>query len=321
MKANLTVRDFELFSAYLDGQLSPAEIKRLEEQLDANPEWREALSELEATRRLLRSAPRYRAPRNFTISAETARSLKPKRQLFPAFPVFRLSSALAALSVLAVVILQVVGLRAPAAANLVAMAPAMEAAPMENSAQKTAGEEPEYTFQWTQPQGFGGGDGTGVSEPAGSMVTGKYPSSGGIVTYGDQQPQPAAGGMGGGGGTGAIVLPPNALPSEKMADGEMPSRAGTAEASPPSQSAPQVEQPSAERYFSTVIEGGGPILGLPAPGEGGKVIDSSADETPVVRAEGETGAVLPPVRMAQIALGILAVLAAAAAVFFRARRI
>ena len=33
MKANLTEREFEQFSAYLDGQLSPSETKRMEEQI------------------------------------------------------------------------------------------------------------------------------------------------------------------------------------------------------------------------------------------------------------------------------------------------
>ena len=87
MKANLTAREFEQFSAYLDGQLTPGEAAKIEELLRANSEWRLAIEELAATRSLLRSAPRYRIPRSFTLTPEMARQAK-RRSFFPPFPAF-----------------------------------------------------------------------------------------------------------------------------------------------------------------------------------------------------------------------------------------
>lgn len=100
MKAQRSPRDWQTLSAYIDGKLSSKEAKKLEEQLRLSADLRLELAELKATRHLVRSLPRKRAPRNFTLSPQ----MLPKRQPgFSLVPLFSFSSALA--GILAVVVL------------------------------------------------------------------------------------------------------------------------------------------------------------------------------------------------------------------------
>jgi len=86
--------DIELLSAYLDGQLSPHQRSALEARLRAEPALTTELDTLRITRQLLRSLPRLRAPRNFTLSAQSLP--KSSHARLPAFfgGVSALSSAL-----------------------------------------------------------------------------------------------------------------------------------------------------------------------------------------------------------------------------------
>ena len=61
-------RDLELLSSYLDGHLNPSEITRLEARLKTDPQLASVLTDLRATRSLLRKLPQRRAPRNFTLT-------------------------------------------------------------------------------------------------------------------------------------------------------------------------------------------------------------------------------------------------------------
>ncbi len=56
----------EILSAYLDGELSPPEVERLEERLKTDERLAEELAALRATRELLGSMPRQQAPDNFS---------------------------------------------------------------------------------------------------------------------------------------------------------------------------------------------------------------------------------------------------------------
>ncbi len=94
MNDSLSSRDLEQLSAYLDGQLPPAEAARLEARLNANPALQAALDELRQTRGLLRRAPRRRAPRNFTLTPRMA-GLRPPAPR--GVPILSWASALAAL--------------------------------------------------------------------------------------------------------------------------------------------------------------------------------------------------------------------------------
>ena len=64
--------DTEAISAYLDGHLNPRERERLETRLQREPALQRELNALDRTRKLLRAAPHYRPPRNFTLTPEMA---------------------------------------------------------------------------------------------------------------------------------------------------------------------------------------------------------------------------------------------------------
>ncbi|HUF38271.1 MAG TPA: hypothetical protein VMN57_07100 [Anaerolineales bacterium] len=70
--ANLNPKDTEALSAFLDGNLDPVEHARLEQRLRQETVLQAELESLDRTRRMLRAAPHYRAPRNFTLTPEMA---------------------------------------------------------------------------------------------------------------------------------------------------------------------------------------------------------------------------------------------------------
>jgi len=87
-------RDVEKLSAYLDGQLKPSEVARLESRLQTEPELASILKDLRQTRGLLRRLPQRRAPRNFTL---TPNMVGQKPPLPRTYPVFRFATVLATL--------------------------------------------------------------------------------------------------------------------------------------------------------------------------------------------------------------------------------
>lgn len=89
-----TFRDVELLSAYLDGQLPPADAARLEMRLKSDPQLRTVHADLTQSRTILRQLPARRAPRNFMLTPRMA-GVKPP--LPRSFPFLRLASALATL--------------------------------------------------------------------------------------------------------------------------------------------------------------------------------------------------------------------------------
>ncbi len=107
MKAIITDRDYETLSAYMDGQLSPGERRKLEERMRARPDLRIALEDMRRMRALLRQAPRRRAPRNFTLTP--AMVGEPRKRPFAwtnLFPALSFTSAIAALALVVIVTLQ-----------------------------------------------------------------------------------------------------------------------------------------------------------------------------------------------------------------------
>ncbi len=121
MTKELSRRDWERLSAYLDGQLSPRVQARLAARLEEDADLRAALENLRATREALRSLPALKAPRNFTLSPEMVS--QPKQKSMPLVPIFRLASVLASLLFVIVVIGDVLGL----GRGVGLMQPAMEA--------------------------------------------------------------------------------------------------------------------------------------------------------------------------------------------------
>jgi hypothetical protein len=76
-------RDLEQLSAYLDGQLSRPDRKRLQTRIHSDPALASALGELSQTRALLRRTPQRRAPRNFTLTSGMAGIRPPVPRLVP----------------------------------------------------------------------------------------------------------------------------------------------------------------------------------------------------------------------------------------------
>jgi len=87
-------RDLELLSAYLDGELKPSDSTRLETRLKTDPELASVLTDLRATRTLLRKLPSRKAPRNFTLTRKMAGQNPP---LPRTYPIFRLATTVATL--------------------------------------------------------------------------------------------------------------------------------------------------------------------------------------------------------------------------------
>lgn len=102
MTIQISPSEWEALSSYLDNQLSERERSRLETRLKDEPDLRQALEDLRRTRIILRSQPRLRAPRNFTLTPATARVRSRRSRSFAGMfssPVatLRLASALAAI--------------------------------------------------------------------------------------------------------------------------------------------------------------------------------------------------------------------------------
>lgn len=113
MKARISPLDLELLSAYLDQQLDARARAGVEARLKAEAELRAVYEELRQTRLMLRSLPRVRAPRNFTLIPEQvsqARVREPARR--QVFPVFQFASALASLLLMIVLVGDYLSLRA-----------------------------------------------------------------------------------------------------------------------------------------------------------------------------------------------------------------
>lgn len=140
MTNRISRRDWERLSAYLDGQLSGRERARMASRLQSEPELKSALEDLRRTQIILRSLPKLRAPRNYTLTPQMVPAREERRR---AYPVFGLASAIATL----LLVLVLVGdFFAP---RQLAMAPAIETQVFEVPA-----EQPR--FQVLTP-GMGGG--------------------------------------------------------------------------------------------------------------------------------------------------------------------
>lgn len=73
---NISPQDYELLSAYIDGELLDIERKTLEQRLSNEPILQSELSSLRATVNLINQLPTMTAPRNFTLTENMIRSPK-----------------------------------------------------------------------------------------------------------------------------------------------------------------------------------------------------------------------------------------------------
>lgn len=285
MNNQLTPRQWQLLSAYLDNQLTQKEKGQAEELLQQSADARETLAALRRTHIILRALPVRKAPRNFTISAQLA-----KKPVIPTFnALLRFSSALAAVLLVAVLALDFLGLTAPAPAARVAEDAASEMLAMEALVEEV-GEEPQIIF-WGGPAammgayGKGGGDGFAYGMGGGAEGPG-FDIDGGAPDYIPP----------------VVPLPEVALPEEGPIQEEeslLPAEQAPSVESEPISPLPEVET------ASEPLTGSGPILGVRPREEQGALRTPLGDEVPARRVG------LPvSLRTIQIILAVLLVLTA-----------
>ena len=156
MKLKQITRHWTELSAYIDGQLPPKKAARLEKRLSQDSALRVEYQDLLRTRSMLRSLPKRRVPRNFTLTPDMVRA--PRRRISTFLvPILRFSSSAAALMLALTFALEFMGggplmaKMAQDAAPAPAMEMMMEAAPAETA------EEPMILLWGQQPApGLGG---------------------------------------------------------------------------------------------------------------------------------------------------------------------
>lgn len=100
---SLEFNDYELLSAYIDGELTEDERRTLESRLTAEPELQQELTALRQTVTLVAQLPMLKAPRDFTL---TAAMVVPRRRP-TMFPLVSVLSAAAAMVLIALGILMI----------------------------------------------------------------------------------------------------------------------------------------------------------------------------------------------------------------------
>jgi hypothetical protein len=105
MTPRFSARDEQLLSDYLDGRLSEREKAAFEKLLKGNQTVRGALLDMRRAKVVLKRAPGYRTPRNFTLTPEMIKSIqKPSPGIW--LPLMRFASAAAVFVLAAVFILE-----------------------------------------------------------------------------------------------------------------------------------------------------------------------------------------------------------------------
>lgn len=187
----ISERDYEVLSAYVDGQLGERDRTALEARLSDDRALRLALKDLRQDKLLLRKLPTARAPRAFTLTRAQAASIRaPRRRngFFSTFNVMRLATGLASL-----LFATLLGLDLARTGALVAReeAPGVVtagevAAPQADGVAEIAGstaneltEAPEFAALAGPPEatlvegaGGGGADSTATEDLSGAALTG-----------------------------------------------------------------------------------------------------------------------------------------------------
>ncbi|NPA93674.1 MAG: hypothetical protein GXO56_08360, partial [Chloroflexi bacterium] len=118
----LSPRDRQRLAAYVDGELSPRARARVARRIAQDPDWQQALEEMQALKAALQSLPRPRPRRDFTLSAAQAEAARARPRGAQRALAYRWASAVA------VVLLAFVFVGSWMSANL-----ATSAVPMSNS--------------------------------------------------------------------------------------------------------------------------------------------------------------------------------------------
>lgn len=156
MTLNLSQKDWQLISAYLDGRLPAPEAAKFEDRRKTSPEFEQAIREIAHTRKLIRALPAKRAPRNFTLSQNYAKLSSRQWGIHSAFGWASATTALALVTLFAwtnfFAARSMTSLKAPAAAPMAEMA----------SDSALSSDTPPMIITWGQNNmayGMGGGDG------------------------------------------------------------------------------------------------------------------------------------------------------------------
>jgi len=175
MNNKYSAQDWQLISAYLDGQLSPKEKTRLEARLGSETALKQAFLDIRQTKLLLSHAKTIKAPRNFTLTEEQARSIKPVRTL-RFLPILSISSALATIMMIFAIFFELSS--GPRMTANVAMEPAaeilsMQAAPQMDSSREVNDQTNPMIIQWgSGATGMGGGGAPDYTAKSGSELPG-----------------------------------------------------------------------------------------------------------------------------------------------------
>ncbi len=112
----ITTRDWVQLSSYLDGEMNPQDLKRLEDRIKKDPALQLALEDLRQTKITLGATPTLKVPRNFKLTPEMVSSRARPRQV----RAYRLAAALMSFMLIGVLVLDfgrgfMMGAMAPAA--------------------------------------------------------------------------------------------------------------------------------------------------------------------------------------------------------------
>ena len=190
---SLSDRDYELISAYLDGEVDIRQRKVIKNRLAQDAQFKLAYEQLSQTRRLIRSQPLLRAPRNYTLSAKMlSASQTAPRTFLPSPLLLRTFSAFASL-----VFLVLFGLNWITVSRMISAAPLASNEVLSQPAQPEMLEEPAVQSRSAPAEEQPLAKSMATSVPTPQNIS---PPSGEMGSMGEAG---GAGGMGEGGGAGA----------------------------------------------------------------------------------------------------------------------
>ncbi len=270
MNKSILDNDLELLSSYLDSQLTSSEKRQVEERLESDSVYKEALQKLHQTRLILRSLPQRSAPRNFTLSAEMN---KKKVHLPSFFQIFRFSSAVAVLGLVILLAFDFLPSLTQPMMNTKAEVAHLPAA----AAPAVTSSEPPMIVTWAtaQPEvmGKGGGGGGDGGQP------------GPITSYAIPQPSAESSALRSDLGT------PSVAPLSPQSQSTL--------VSPPQAAVLAPKNTESE----PAVNGTGPILGVPPSDERGVILSTLSAQPPTPGSEK-----VNVLRIPELVLGVLALL-------------
>jgi hypothetical protein len=96
---HLPQRELEMLSAYLDGELKPRQVRRIEAKLQVDRNLQRALRELEVISQRMRALPQVKPPRSFILTPEMGGASRRRT----GYPILRLATVVTAFAFVALV--------------------------------------------------------------------------------------------------------------------------------------------------------------------------------------------------------------------------